>query len=377
MQYLEQIKKRRTENLRDKFRNKPYSETWGAVRSLSLVSTFILQTITAFCALGLPAFGVYVLFGSWYVGFAVGAVLLLAFESIKRIIVNNSVLSYYRRGRVSVISAAGVLLCLAASIGSSYFGTPILVQEFSPAPESVNKSAISSRFDSMRVATVAYWQGVKSEHLSKAEEIHAQNNWKGVTTRDARGTKLALEHRAVAAQDSINTTLANIAALEAVTLQEAEASYKDAVRLHNTRKEIVGDYFALATLVMELLFICAFVFLNHYDFHEACELGLLEAGESRKSINKSLESTDKPIKVEEVKAGQRHGNGIGFHNEGGIVTSGNLPKVLCRKSNGELKAYTKSELSTLAGDAERKGNETRAKYWLEMRGRLEKYLNRV
>ena len=47
-----------------------------------------------------------------------------------------------------------------------------------------------------------------------------------------------------------------------------------------------------------------------------------------------------------------------------------------KKANGELKAYSKSQLSTLAGDAERKGNEDRAKYWIEKRTKLENHLNR-
>ena len=83
MHYLEQIRKRRAANLADKFKNKSYSETWQGVRLVALLSSFFIQAVTAFCALALPAYACKVLFGSWVVGFAVGFVLLLAFESIK------------------------------------------------------------------------------------------------------------------------------------------------------------------------------------------------------------------------------------------------------------------------------------------------------
>ena len=135
---------------------------------------------------------------------------------------------------------------------------------------------------------------------------------------------------------------------------------------------IPGSIAALVTLIFEVLFLLCFVFLNHYDFHEACELGLLEAGATFESTKSRPKSTVKPVKVEEQKPSQRPANGIGFHNEGGVVDG----KILCKKANGELKAYSKSQLSSLAGDAERKGNETRAKYWIEKRTKLESHLNK-
>ena len=372
MQYLEQIRKRRAANLADKFKNKSYSETWQGVRLVALVSSFFIQAVTAFCALALPAYACKVLFGSWVVGFAVGFLLLGAFEAIKRMITNNTILSFYRKGTFPVLGSVAVLLFLAASVASSYFGTPILVKEFAPMPAEVNESALKIRFDSLKSSAVAYWSTVKSDMQSKAVDIHKRNNWKGVTTRDARKTQLALESKAASAQDSLNSALASIAMQETSTLNRYKETYKSDLTQAKAERESVGGWFAVVTLVFEGLFILCFIFLNHYDFHEACELGLLEAGNTFESTKSRPKSTVKPVKVEEQKPSQRPANGIGFHNEGGVVDG----KILCKKANGELKAYSKSQLSSLAGDAERKGNETRAKYWIEKRAKLETHLNR-
>ena len=372
MQYLEQIRKRRAANLADKFKNKSYSETWQGVRIAALLSSFFIQAVTAFCALALPAYACKVLFGSWVVGFGVGILLLGAFEVIKRMVTNNTILSYYRKGTFPALGSVAVLLFLAASVASSYFGTPILVKEFAPMPAEVNESALKAHFDTLKSEAVAYWGAVKSDMQDKAVAVHKQNNWKGVTTRDARNTQLSFESKVAAAQDSLNNALFQIGESERLTIEGNKAFYQSDFIKAQRERDAVGGWFALVTLIFEGLFILCFIFLNHYDFHEACELGLLEAGATFESTKSSRESTVKPIKVDEQKPHQRPSNGIGFHNEGGIVNG----KILCLKANGELKAYSKSQLSSLAGDAERKGNEDRAKYWIEKRTKLENHINR-
>jgi hypothetical protein len=372
MQYLEQIRKRRAANLADKFKNKSYSETWQGVRLAALLSSFFIQAITAFCALALPAYACKVLFGSWIVGFGVGILLLGAFEVIKRMVTNNTILSYYRKGTFPALGAVAVLLFLAASVLSSYFGTPILVKEFAPMPAEVNESALKAHFDTLKSEAVAYWGAVKSDMQAKAVEIHKQNNWLGVTVKEARTAQLAIEAKATAAQDSLNNSLFQIGESERLTIEGNKAFYQSDLIKAQRERDNVGGWFALVTLVFEGLFILCFIFLNHYDFHEACELGLLEAGATFESTKSSRESTVKPIKADEQKPSQRTANGIGFHNEGGVVNG----KILCLKANGELKAYSKSQLSSLAGDAERKGNEDRAKYWIEKRSKLENHINK-
>lgn len=305
-------------------------------------------------------------------GFIVGALLLFAFESIKRLVTNNTILTYYRKGVFSWLGGLAVIAFLTASVASSYFGTPILVREFAPMPAEVNEDAIKSRFDSLKSAAVTYWGAVKSDMQAKAKDVHSKNNWKGVTTRDARNTQLSFESKAAAAQDSLNKALAVLASQEGSVLSEYKDKYKADLTQAKSERDLVGGWFAIVTLIFELLFIGCFLFLNHYDFHEACELGLLEANNTFESTKSERKSTTKPIKVEEQKPHQRPANGIGFHNEGGIIDG----KILCKKANGELKAYSKSQLSTLAGDAERKGNEDRAKYWIEKRTKLENHINR-
>ncbi len=197
------------------------------IRIVALISTYIIQVLTAACALALPAYFFKVLFGSWAVGFVVGAAFLIAFETVKRVMSNNAALSYYKKGAVSVLGALGVISVIAASVAWSYFGTPILVREFSPMPAEPNYQAIIAHFDSLKADAKAYWNAVKTGYLLKANDVHRRNNWKGVTTRDARATQLEMERKAAEAQDSLNKALVVIHAKQAETIQDAKEQYKD------------------------------------------------------------------------------------------------------------------------------------------------------
>jgi hypothetical protein len=124
--------------------------------------------------------------------------------------------------------------------------------------------------------------------------------------------------------------------------------------------QTVGFWLSIVTLLFEIVFVCCFCWLQYYDFRQAVELGLIASGNNR--IEPKIKTISTDI-VKDTEPQQRPATNIGFNNEGRILYEGDKKKILCVKSSGELKAYTKSELSTLIGDALRKNKPERAKYW--------------
>ena len=162
-QIEKQIQGQREAALRNKFTSKNYSETWRGLRLAVSPLAFLIQIITASLAVGLPAYAIKVLSGSWVWGFVCGGVLLFAFEYVKRMIVQNTAISYFRNiadkkpRKLSRVGLVSVIAVLGLSIASSVISTPLLVEEFAPLPEKVKEEQITARFDSLRDAASLYW----------------------------------------------------------------------------------------------------------------------------------------------------------------------------------------------------------------------------
>lgn len=368
MEYKKHLKEQRERLLKEKFSPKTYSQNWEGLRALILPSAYLIQILTAALAVAVPAYCVKVLSGSWALGFALGGVILLTFEAVKRLLVNNTALSYFKTKRLSFAGVLSVIIVVGLSVASSGFGTPILVREFSPGPPPVKEAEIVARFDSLRAAAGVYWLDVKKEALSKAAEVHKQNNWRGVTVKAARSTKLGLERQAAAARDSLSSSLSSIALQEAEALSKAEAAFLLAAEKREAEKALIGAGLALFTLFLELCFLLCYTWLNYYDYRQAIEEGLL----TFKSYHKAPEIVGKvPQSKEQSKAKEEPAQrgGIGFNQEGRIIKEGDKLLILCKTRRG-LKAYDSSYLSTLLNEAERKG-QPRAEYWREQRAKLQ------
>ena len=366
----------RAAKLSNKFASKSYSENWKSLKTFIYPVAFLIQLITATLAVALPAYLVKVISGSWLLGFIIGGAVLVLFEILKRIIVNKTIVEVFkmkREGRTPIAGIALVGLILAASVASSTFGTPILVEEFSPVPAPFNEEAVLVKYDSLRAEASVYWQEQKKAAESKAKDIHSRNSWKGTTVKAARASVLALEDQAKATTDSLNNALAGIAVAEAKALEAGAAERAATIEEAEVAKGVVGIALAFVTLAFEVVFILCFYWLNYYDYREAVELGLVTSKSSKsftkssKSSSNSRKSSSKTSKVE-VAASQR----IGFNTEveGKIVEEAGKLKILCSTRSG-LKAYDKAYLSTLISAT--KGQKKNS-YWKEKKEELERAL---
>jgi hypothetical protein len=349
--------------LKNKFKQRSYCSTWNNLRAAVYPLTYLLQIITAALAVACPAYCVFVLSGSWLAGFLIGGLLICCFEYFKRHIVNNAVLSYFKRFALSTYSILILLAVTSVSVAFSCIGTPIIVSEFSPKVKQAEKSAVIAPFLDQEKQAAKYWQGVKKDAEQKAAQVFSQNNWRGVIVKAARKEKLAFDMQAKAAQDSLNNALAAIQAGKEKELSKQAALYAEQSTKQTKELQSIGFILAFVTLGFELLFILCFVWLNYFDYRQALELGLI----TLQSFKSTPESTAKAIQVPKVEQEAQQRGGIGFNSEGKILNDGGRLKILCKTRAG-LKAYDSAYLSTLCSGTK---GQPKNKYWQDMRQKLE------
>lgn len=349
--YQKSQNERRAAHLKDLFADKPYSKEWEAMYIACLFFSPFAQFISAALALGVPAYLCNKLFGSWTIGLIVGGLVIAIFEIAKRNIVAKAAKLYYT-SKLSTKLKLSVAAFALGSVAMSTFGTPILVHKFAPVPKAPTESEIVGSMDSAHTKHVAMLTNLQQEAKRTADKIHAQNNWKGVTVTAARANILELEKQAKAAADSISSAAIahNVARKNA--LYEAEQEYR--ILLQNSKSEIenVGWIFAGICLIFEAMFLLAMSWVFNYKYREYCELDT--------TILSKQET--KPTKEEPSQAPS-----IGFNQEGKILNDSGKLKIICRKANGELKAYDSSQLSTAISNT--KGD--RQNYFESMKRKLE------
>ena len=369
MKHWEILKERRHKHLKDKYTIKEYHEVWRGLRLAMLPTSYLIQLITAVLACALPAYAVQVLTGSWVYGFAVGAVIMLLFEYIKRTIVNNTVLSYFNGKGISIVGSLAVLSVLCLSVASSGIGTPILVENFAPMPETPNESIIVDKYKTAKDSTKDYWSSLESSALIAAKEVHSRNNWKGVTVKGARSTVLGFKDQAKAAKDSLTKDLSLLTAKQDAELTKLWDSYDSDSKDRTVQKSNVGFWLMWVTLFLELCFIGCYAWLNYFDFVEAANLGLVGGQSEAKLeiVRPVVSQTSNKVKDSATKIAAEHPpNNIGFNNEGRIVNQGTKLSIVCRTHKGELKFYDSSKLSTII----RQGG-SRSDYWQDMKSKLD------
>jgi hypothetical protein len=258
----------------------------------------------------------------------------------------------YYKNELSTKLKLSVGLFTVASIVMSGFGTPILVKEFAAEPKAPTEQDVLARIDSTRDAQLAFFLTKHKDAIAAANKIHSQNNWKGTTIKEARSNILQLETQAKAAADSLITYTSRFEAERSQAWQMAQAEHKKSLTNRRSEIENVGWIFAGVCLLFEVLFLFAMFWLYDYKYHQYCEL-------SSTKLSKQL--------IKHSHEAPNEAPSIGFNQEGKIISEGNKLLIICKKADGNLQAYSKSELSTNISN--NKGE--RKEYFERMKAKLD------
>jgi len=143
-------------------------------------------------------------------------------------IVNNNQDKAINNRTYNISSFALVVI----SMGISYVGTPYVISFFASHGELTDLEAINLTFEQKAKESSTYWEGLKVDALDKAKQIHNENSWQGKTSREARTPKLAMEVKASAMIDSLNSNLAVLAAQRNKALDSANNANNATIEEH-------------------------------------------------------------------------------------------------------------------------------------------------
>lgn len=365
--YTEKINKIKFNALRDRFEVKPYSQEWNGMRWLILFFSFILQIGTASMAGYLVFYGAQRLFGAFVAAVVAAVVFVGVFETAKRIWFNK-VAKFAFQERLKPKHKTIIGIFITASILMSFFGTPLAVHDLAPRPSEPVRSVVVAQLDSLEAEAVSPWVDMAVSAKVKAEDIHAKNNWKGVTTRAARDEQLTFEAQYAKAQDSLT-------AISSLYAQKKSAAFDAAMQEHEAKMQeseaelqVIGWIFAGVCLALELLFLLCVWWLMDYSYHQYTEY--LKDGLSTQEPPRApsiKEKSKQELKKRAPKQEPKHSS-IGFIQEGAVKNDGSKFVIYC-ESKGELRPYSKSELSRNISNC--KGD--RKEYWERMKSKLDNY----
>lgn len=366
--YTETINKIKFNNLRNRFEVKPYSQEWSAMRALVLVFSFILQIGTASLAGYFLYYGAFKLFGQVVAAIFAASLAIVVFETAKRIWFNKAAKFYFQQ-RLNSKHKSIIAVFIAGSILMSFFGTPLAVNEFAPRPSAPLRSEVVAELDSLEAEAVAPWVTMAASATQKAKEIHAKNNWKGVTTRSARDEQLTFEAQYAKAQDSITQLKSAFAAQKQALWESSQRAHNADLEASEAELQVIGWIFAGVCLLLEGLFLICIWWLMDYSYHQYTEYlkdGLSNQEPVKAPENRTKQVTKQPKRVTKQVAKPQS---IGFVHEGAIQNDGRKYVILCKSKDGELRAYSKSELSRNIANCKGEAKE----YWKTMKNKLDEY----
>jgi hypothetical protein len=132
-------------------------------------------------------------------------------------IVNNNQDKAINNRTYNISSFALVVM----SMGISYVGTPYVISFFASHGELTDLETIALTFEQQENKHSSFWNELSKGAQAKADSIHENNNWLGVTVKSARPAQLAMEVKASSYLDSLNSKLAFIAAQNHKAVQDA------------------------------------------------------------------------------------------------------------------------------------------------------------
>ena len=298
----EAIKKKRLDNLAKKQAEKSKIDQERPTYFFMLGASKLIQS---FCAL-LAACGFYTFLSDFIDNpvtiLTICLVGLVVMEyTIAKNFSNISINKLMGREQQPTIIGLSIFL-VSLSLASTYLGTESTISFYKKKPVLNDTEAIAAKYDTTQSNNTKFWSAKSSAFLAAAEDIHKKNNWRGVTSRSARGAVLANKESAKNMQDSLIKYQAIITAKKDNAIQQAEKDNIMMLQDHETMVKKYSSIFEVVSLVGYILLFLFIYFIEEYEIRERKDLEL--------SLKGKEEPIKEPIKDESIKDGERGKEGI-------------------------------------------------------------------
>ena len=296
------IKEKRLQNLAKKQAEKSKIEQERPTYYFMVVASKLIQLLTALLA----SCGFYAFLNDFiHNPTVILIVCIIALAWMERTIGKNfSIISINkllaREQHFSIIALSVFLVAL--SVASTYLGTESTISFYKKKPVLHNLDLIAAKYDTIQSENMKDWTAKASAFTVAAEDIHKKNNWRGVTSRSARGAVLANKESAKNMQDSLIKYQAIIATKKDKAIQQAE---KDNIMMLQDHETMVKKYSSIFEVVSLFAYVLLFVFIYLIEKYEIWEREYLEL-----SLKGKEEPIKEPIKDERTKDKERGKEGI-------------------------------------------------------------------
>lgn len=255
-----------TRRLENKYAPKSFAARWYAVRVAALISSYLFNLYSLITGAGAIFLFIYLGLSSiwpmWAVlglGIGAGVVLGILLEVFKRKTAGETFAQGFSSGEWSFSGISGILALSALSIFLSFFAALSFPRTASapPTPTQVNRSQYASFEDAIQY---------RKEQVAN---IKKQRQWKG-----------RIGHQDQAEVNKLNAQIAQIEgdylAHREATQAEADANHQKALTDYNASMGTMESIAGWVTGATELLFLCAFLYMEFYDWESAKERIKLE-----------------------------------------------------------------------------------------------------
>lgn len=239
----------REEYLEEKFASKSFTEKMHTSYSIAKFFSYFAQAFSAITASSLVYLFIYSLVKNIFFASLMTVVIIVIFESIKRVINDTYWTDMVQHKKNKIKSLIFVVLALSAmSIASSYYGAKDAVVALSGNPELIKLDSLTAPLQAQIDAN--------NEQMKEARGTR----WKGTTTPISQATIKQLSEQ--------NTQL-----LEQISdiRKETVSSNNNTAKLHQAMTSVKAETFGLVTLGLEFVFIFVMWFLSYYDYREYLE----------------------------------------------------------------------------------------------------------
>lgn len=296
------IKEKRLQNLAKKQAEKSKIDQERPTYYFMLVSSKVIQLLTALLA----SCGFYAFLNDFIDNPTVILIVcIIALAWMERTIGKNfsniSINRLLGRDQHFTIIAMSVFL-VALSVASTYLGTESTISFYKKKPVLHNLDLITAKYDTIQSENTKFWTDKATAFLAAAEDIHKKNNWRGVTSRSARGSVLANKESAKNMQDSLIKYQAIIATKKDKAIQQAE---QDNIMMLQDHETMVKKYSSIFEVVSLFAYVLLFVFIYLIEKYEIWERKYLEL-----SLKGKEEPLNETIKDESAKDEERGKEGI-------------------------------------------------------------------
>ena len=236
------------QKLQRKFTPLPYYKKYVVLKWLALAASYLFNIFSALTASTLVYFFVLSLSGTWIIASFITLAFIIIIEIAKRKTNGVFFKDLLQFKKFSFPLLAMVLLLLCISVSFSYYGSKKLVKEFSAPPILIVNDSLTSPI-SNQIA-----------EIDKQINAARKTTWSGTTTRTSQRTIETLSKQKLALQERL---------LIIENKTDKKNSYLQGQHASSTL--LKSEYFALITLLLELIFILTAFYLEYYDYRSFAE----------------------------------------------------------------------------------------------------------